>query len=248
MVIKLDIDRQRISAVNIEKVINYRKTKPTKEQDILIKNRSLVEKLLNTLKGKESSPEEITAHIKWLEKVSKYIPISSEKELEEIIRYMILLSKERAKYNELYDYPGLDLMKRVRETMIRYMVVLSELRARRKEYLEYWFTDEYWITELSRILFDTEPTKPLKKYGFEKVPAGDFLLLLLLELATADDTSKLDKPMVRLQAIKGKEATFIVIPTEAAALEYQPQIDQILNNQITFTIWVKDTLRAFKLP
>ncbi len=241
---KLEFQRR---ALFISDLIKKRKLKPTKEQELLIRNKSLVQRTLESIKGIEVSDQEVSDTIKWLEKVSNYVPIDSEHELEEIVKIMVLLSQERAKLNELYDYPGLNLMKRVREGMIRYMVVLSEVRSRQKEFLEYWFTDEYWITEWSRVLLDVSPESNLEKYGFENIKAKDFLFLLQLELATADDASKVDKPMVRLQPIENKES-FLIIPTEAAAEEYEITVDRILQETVTFTEWVNDFLKALKLP
>ncbi len=231
----------------IENLIHKRRQKPTKKQDILIKNRNLVQRTLEAAKGIEVSDQEVSETIKWLEKVSNYVPIESEHELEEIVKIMVLLSQERAKLNELYDYPGLNLMKRVREGMIRYMVVLSEVRARQKEFLEYWFTDEYWITEWSRVLLDLPLESTMEKYGFENIIVRDFIFLLQLELATADDASKVDKPMIRLQPMENKD-TFLMIPTEAAAEEYEITVDRILKDTVTFTEWVNDFLKALKLP
>ena len=227
-------------------MIKQRRVSSHKDYEEITKNEALIQKTLTKIRGTEVSQTELESTIKWLQKVSKYVPISSDKELEEIVKIMVLLSKERAKLNELYDKPGLDLMKRVREGMIRYMVVLSEIRARRKEYLEYWFTDEYWIGEWSRILLDLSPENKMVKYGFDDIKVKDFLFLLELELAAADDASKVEKPMVRLQPIENKEA-FIIIPTEAAADEYKVQVDRILDNTVTFTQWVKDTLVSLKI-
>ncbi len=227
-------------------MIKQRRVSSLKDYEQITKNKVLIQKTLTKVRGSEVSDAELESTIKWLEKVSKYVPISTDKELEEIVKIMVLLGKERAKLNELYDKPGLDLMKRVREGMIRYMVVLSEIRARRKEFLEHWFTDEYWIGEWSRILLDLSPESKMVKYGFDDIKAKDFLFLLELELAAADDASKVEKPMARLQPIENKEA-FIIIPTEAAAEEYKIQVDRILDNTVTFTQWVKDTLISLKI-
>jgi hypothetical protein len=244
---KLEFQKHRFAPGFIEKLIKGRGRKPTKEQELLIRNETLVQRTLEAVKGVPVSDEEVSNTIKWLEKVSNYVPIDSEHELEEIVKIMVLLSQERAKLNELYDYPGLNLMKRVREGMIRYMVVLSELRARQKEFLEYWFTDEYWLTEWSRILLDLPLEGNMEKYGFAEIKAKDFLFLLELELATADDASRVEKPMVRLQPIEDKES-FLIIPTEAAAEEYEITVDRILKETVTFTEWVNDFLKALKLP
>ena len=227
-------------------MIKQRHVSSRKDYDQITRNRDLIQKTLTKIRGSEVSDAELESTMKWLQKVSKYVPISSDKELEEIVKIMVLLSKERAKVNELYDKPGLDLMKRVREGMIRYMVVLSEIRARRKEFLEHWFTDEYWIGEWSRILLDLSPENKMVKFGFDDIKVKDFLFLLELELAAADDASKVEKPMVRLQPIENKEA-FIIIPTEAAAEEYKVQVDRIMDKTVTFTQWVKDTLVSLRI-
>ncbi|MFX0151404.1 MAG: hypothetical protein ACFFAJ_11525 [Candidatus Hodarchaeota archaeon] len=240
-------DFDTFASVRVKELMRMREVSDKTQKPELIRNEGLIKRILDSIRGVGTSDEEVRNTIKWLEKVSKYVPIASDKELEEIVKIMVLLSQERAKLNELYDKPGLDLMKRVREGMIRYMIVLSELRARREEYLEYWFTDEYWIAEWSRILLDLSPESNMVKYGFDDLKAKDFLFLLELELAAADDASKVEKPMIRLQPIENKDA-FLIIPTEAAAKEYKVQIDRILNNTITFTNWVGDTLKTLRLP
>jgi hypothetical protein len=237
---------RKLRDINVEKRIKQRHVSSRQDYDKITRNRDLIQKTLTKIRGSKASEADLDSTMKWLQKVSKYVPISSDKELEEIVKIMVLLSKERAKVNELYDKPGLDLMKRVREGMIRYMVVLSETRARRKEFLEHWFTDEYWIGEWSRILLDLSPENKMVKFGFDDIKVKDFLFLLLLELAAADDASKVEKPMIRLQPIENKEA-FIIIPTEAAAEEYKVQIDRIMNNTVTFTQWVKDTLVSLRI-
>ena len=235
------------AAAKVEEMLRRRRMDPKNINKELINDRKLVQRALAQVRGKETTAEEINATIKWLEKISKFVPIASDKELEEIVKIMVILSEERAKLNELYDDPGLKLMKRVREGMIRYMVVLSEIRASSGEYLGHWFTDEYWLSEWSRILLDLKPTDNMVKYGFNDIKAQDFLFLLELELAAADDASKLEKPMVRLQPIENKDA-FLIIPTEAGANDYRIQVEKILDKKITFTNWVKDTLISLKLP
>ncbi|MHA2246241.1 MAG: hypothetical protein ACXADY_14850 [Candidatus Hodarchaeales archaeon] len=224
-----------------------RRVSESTEVKQLRRNNDWIKQQMTSQRGTTVSSDDVTQIIEWLKKVSKYVPIPSDKELEEILKIMLLLSIERAKFNQLYDEIGLKLMKSVREGMIRYMVVLSELRARRKEFLDYWFTDEYWITEWSRVLLDLAPDDNMVKYGFNDVKTRDFLYILELELATADDTSGLENPMICMQAIKNKDS-FLIIPTEAAAKEYKNQVDQILSNKITFTQWTKETLEFLRLP
>lgn len=237
-----------LPSIDIRKLIEKRRKEPTNEQKLLIKNKALIQQTLRKIKSvQEVSEEELTRTIKWLVKVSKYVPITSNRELEEILRIMILLSQERMKLNELYDHPGLNLMKRVREGMIRYMIVLSELHIHRDEFLEWWFSDEYWISEWSRVLLDLSPDSNMIKYGFANIKARDFLFLLELELAIADDASRIEKPMIRLQPIENKDA-FLVIPTEVTAGEYKIQVERILNETVTFTEWINDTLQELNLP
>ncbi|NHK33051.1 MAG: hypothetical protein FK730_17010 [Asgard group archaeon] len=243
----MEIKKSIIPAINIEEVLKARQRKLTKEQELLVTNEMMIQRVLASVKGDPASDADVSNTIKWLEKVSKYIPIATEKELEEIIKIMVLLSQERAKFNELYDHPGINLMTRVREGMIRYMVVLSEIRSRQKEFLEYWFTDDYWITEWSRVILGLAPEDKLTNYGFSNITAREFVFLLELELATADDASKVDKPMVRLQPIEDKDC-FLIIPTQAAAEEYEIQVNRILDEAITFTEWVNETLTGLSLP
>ncbi len=231
----------------VAELIKRRRVTPKKEHQDRVRNEGLIRRILTANRGETATTEEVETTIKWLEKVSKYIPIASDKELEEIVKIMVVLSQERAKLNELYDKPGLDLMKRVREGMIRYMVVLSELRSQRKEFLDHWFTDEYWIFEWSRVLLDLAPDNNMVKYGFDDVKAKNFIFLLELELAAADDASQVEKPMVRLQPIENKD-TFLIIPTEVAAEEYRIQVDRIKNKSVTLADWVNDTLASLKLP
>lgn len=232
--------------VDIEDWRKRRHATESKTVQLLIDDRNWVKQRMKSLRGTVGRPGEVTKTIEWLKKVSKYVPIPSDKELEEIVKIMVLLSEERTKLNHLYNETGLKLMKSLREAMIRYFVVLSEIRARRKEYIEYWFTDEYWITEWSKMLLDLAPNDSLEKYGFKDVKAKDILYLLELELATADDVSGLENPMICLQSIEDKNV-FLIIPTEAAAKEYKNQVDQIIESKITFTHWVKETLEHLKL-
>ncbi|MFX0016266.1 MAG: hypothetical protein ACFFB2_14900 [Promethearchaeota archaeon] len=224
-----------------------RKVIENKRIELLLKNESWIKQRLISQRGSDVRPSEVSQTIEWLKKVSKFIPIPSDRELEEIVRIMVLLSNERAKFSHIYDESGLKLMKSVREGMIRYFVVLSELRARRKEFIDYWFTDDYWITEWSKILLDLAPEENMTKYSIADVTARDFLYILELELATADTASGLENPMICLQAIENKDA-FLIIPTEAAAKEYKDQVDQIIDKKITFTEWTKKTLKHLGLP
>lgn len=233
--------------IKVEELMKKRRMAEMKRDKGFSIEKDLVQRTLSAIRKQKVSDEEVSKTIEWLEKVGKYVPIASDKELEEIIKIMVLLSKERAKFNELYDKPGLSLMKRVREGMIRYMVVSSEIRVRRKEFLKHWFTDEYWIAEWSRVLLDLAPNDNMVKYGFDDIKAKEFLFLLELELAAADDASKVEKPMIRLQPIENKDA-FMIIPTEAGAEEYKIQVDRIINSEITVTRWVQDTLITLDLP
>jgi hypothetical protein len=191
---------------------------------------------------------DIKGMVAWLEKMARYIPISSDKELEETIKLLIVLSKERSRFNYLYDRPGLELMKRVRECMIRYFIVLSEIRAERKEFFEYWHLDEQWILEWSMVLLGVKPQDKLGKYGFPDLVARDFLNLLALELACADSATKLEAPMIRMQPSKEIKDNYIYIPTHIAAEEYRVTVDKICSNQQTFSEWVEEIQTYYDLP
>ncbi len=238
----------KYSEISVRDLIKQRSTFPKKDriQETISENN--IKRAFMAITKEESSEAQIKETIAWLEKISEYVPIPTEKELEEIIKLMIRLSEVRARLNYLYDKPGLKLMKRVRECMIRYLVVLSEIRAQKEEYFTHWFTDESWFFDWSRIILGLSPSHTMEKYAFPDLIAHDFLHMLALELACADSTSKLDNPMIRMQEIKGKPDSFIIIPTDAAAEEYQLQISKILNNELTFTQWVNNTLNAYKLP
>ena len=238
----------RYSEISVRDLIKQRSDFPKKSKRYKTINEANIKRAFSAISKTERSEAQINETIAWLEKISEYIPIPTEKELEEIIKLMIMLSEVRARLNFLYDKPGLNLMKRVRECMIRYLIVLSEIRAQRKEYFTHWFTEESWIFDWSRVILDLSPSDNMEKYSFPDLTAHDFLLLLALELACADSTSKLDNPMIRMQAIEGKSGSFTVIPTDAAAKEYQIHVSKILNDELTFAVWVDQTLIAYKLP
>ncbi|MHA2245909.1 MAG: hypothetical protein ACXADY_13180 [Candidatus Hodarchaeales archaeon] len=238
----------RYSEISIRDLIKQRSSFPKESMRRKTINEENIRRAFMAISKTERTEAQINETIAWLEKLSEYIPISSEKELEEIIKLMIMLSEVRARLNFLYDRSGLNLMKRVRECMIRYLIVLSEIRAHRKEYFTHWFTDESWIFDWSRVILDLLPTANMEKYSFPDLTAHDFLLLLTLELACADSTSKLDNPMIRMQAVEDKPGSFIIIPTDAAAKEYKIHVSKILNDEITFSEWVDQTLIAYKLP
>jgi hypothetical protein len=243
----LEFDRYKVVTDKISELRKQRQNPPTKEQETLIKDKSLIESILRKLKADDPSEAEVVAIGKWLEKISMFVCINNKLELTELVSVMVLLGQERAKLNELYDYPGIDLMKRVREGMIRYMVVLSEIRVHQKEFLEHWFTDEYWFGEWSKILLELSLESKMTKYGFANVRAKDFLYLLMCELATADDASKLDHPMICLQPQEDQNF-HLLVPTKVAVNEYKIQIDRILNGMETFTNWTNQTLASLQLP
>lgn len=234
---------------HIRDIIKMRNHFPKEDEKQNTINENNVTRALLALSKAEMSESQIKETINWLEKISQYIPISSEKELEELIQLMISLGKFRSQFNFLYDKPGIELMNRVRECMIRYLVVLSEIRVSRKEFLPHWFTEEAWIFDWSRLLLNLLPSDDMDIYSFPDITAHNFLHLLTLELACADSTSKLEKPMLRMQRVENyRLCEFIIIPTKAAADEYQIQVTRILNNDLTFTEWVNETIRAYELP
>ena len=231
----------------VKNLIKKRTEFPKKEKKDKLFNKQNLEHTITKISQAEASEENIKQLIIWLERVSKFIPIKTEKELEDIIKIMILLSRERAKINYLYDYPGIELMEKVRECMIRYFVVLSEIRATRKEYISHWFLEQYWVFEWSHALFGLDPSENLENYDFPDLTAGDLLHMLTLELACADSVSKLEKPMIRMQPLDDTMKQFILIPTYIAANNYDIQVSKILKGELTFSEWVEDTLKAYEL-
>lgn len=222
-------------------------TMKSKEQAQKLLTQSTVERALKAIKKTEVNSEEVKRMLVWLEKIAKFVPISSEKELEELVKIMNLLGIKRSELHELYDKPGLNLMKRVREGMIRFLVVLNESRSQQGEILPHWFMDDHWLGEWSRVILDLSPSDRMVKYGFPDIEAKDFLFLLELELACADSASKLEKPMIKLQSVENKDS-FLIIPTQNAAEEYSLQVDRIKRGETTFKQWVQDTLTSLKLP
>ncbi|MFX0125332.1 MAG: hypothetical protein ACFFAE_17015 [Candidatus Hodarchaeota archaeon] len=218
----------------------------TKEEARKVLNKDAVRRGLEA-ESESITEDQVNKVLTWLERISKYVPIPSDKELNELIKIMVKLGNERARLNFLYDKSGLDLMKRVRDGMVKYHVIISELRAQRKEYISYWFTDEYWINDWSNILLGLKPEEKLEKYNFPNLTAQELLYLLILELASADSASGLEKPMLRLQTTS-EEGTLLVIPTEAAAQTYRVQVERIMKNSLTLTDWVKDLLSSVNLP
>ncbi|MFX1283307.1 MAG: hypothetical protein ACFFB5_06610 [Promethearchaeota archaeon] len=237
----------KFSEISVRDLIKHRSVFPKKDETRKTINEDNIRRAFLSISG-ERSEDQIKETIEWLERISDYIPIPTEKELEEIIKLMVQLSEVRARLNFLYDKPGLSLMKRVRECMIRYLVILSEIRAQRKEYFAHFFTNQSWIFDWSQVILDLSPYEKMEKFNFPDLTAHDFLHLLMLELACADSTSKLERPMIRMQAIEDKPNRFLIIPTDAAAKEYQMHVSKILNNELSFSEWMKNTLSAYQLP
>ena len=63
-----------------------------------------VKRSFSNLSIADTSESKISEMIAWLEKISKYIPISNEDELEAIIKIMITLSIVRNELNFLYHH------------------------------------------------------------------------------------------------------------------------------------------------
>lgn len=220
----------------VRALLEQRRRFSTKKELQKVLNRKNVSKF-----AKPGTPEDkIEETLSNLEKIAKFIPIRDETELEEIIKLMQLLADHRARYNYLYDKTGIDFMKRVRESMAQYFTILSELRMRRKEYIPYWFTDDYWISEWSKIFLGLGPEDNMTKFGYD-LKARDFLFLLTLELACADSASGLETPMIRLKYDETQNS-YMLVPTESAAKEFLILVDKIHKNILTFTDWVNDNL------
>ncbi len=230
---------------NVRTLIQNRNKFLEKKDLASIISRENVKHSFSNLAITDTSEEKINEMITWLEKISKYVPISSEAELEAIIKIMVTLSVERNKLSSLYDKSGLDLMGKVRECMIRYLVVLSEYRAQHKEFFLYWHLEDHWYHEWSQVILNLVPHDSMTKYGFPDITVRDFLKLLALELACADSASKLEAPMIRMQPTPDLENKLIFIPTESACKEYQITISKILKGDQTFAEWVREMRLTF---
>ncbi len=224
---------------NVRKLVENRNKFPEKTAGLNIISAQNVRRTFDKIAVKDYSDESINETVAWLEKVSKYIPISKEEELEEIIKIMIMLSEERARLNYLYDKPGLELMGKLRDCILRYFVVLSELRAYQKEYFVYWHSKDYWYHEWSQVILNLLPTDTMTQYGFSDTLAKDILNLLALELACADSASKLEAPMIRMHFAPEINKN-IFIPTEAAANEFNITVSKILKEEQSFAEWVRE--------
>jgi len=216
--------------------------KKTLEKVISVKN---VKRSFSNLSISESSEVRISETISWLERISKYIPLSNEDELEVIIKLMVSLSLARSEFDFLYDKPGIELMQNVRECMIRYFVVLSEYRAQHKDFFLYWHLEDHWYHEWSQVILNLLPHEKMEKYGFTNLVVRDFLNLLALELACADSASKIEIPLIRMHITPELEGKMIFIPTEAASREYQITVSKILNGDQTFAEWVREVKLTF---
>lgn len=231
---------------NVRHLVNKRNLFPKKEVSNQIINENQIKSSIRNLSL--SSAVDTKDLLSWLQKMVNYIPISSEKELEETIRVMIRLSEERARLNYLYDKPGIELMKRVRDYMASFFVVLSELRANQEEYFPFWHLEEYWIFEWCHILLNLLPNETMENYGFPQLKARELVYLLALELACADSATKLEAPIIRMHASSDLSSELMYIPTAIAAEEYKITVSRILNKTLTFTEWIREMQSVFKLP
>ena len=85
------------------------------------------------------SKAESEAMLKWLQELSRVVPITETTRVKELLLQMEELGYLRAKLNRLFDIEGLKLMKRVQQSMIRYYTVVAERRRRRNEWVPYYF-------------------------------------------------------------------------------------------------------------
>jgi hypothetical protein len=78
------------ASLKVEDMIKERRLTPEQDYEKIIKNKTLVQEILGRVRVSEASKSEIDSTVKWLENVSKYVPIASEKQLEEIVKIMVL--------------------------------------------------------------------------------------------------------------------------------------------------------------
>ncbi|MFX1256042.1 MAG: hypothetical protein ACFFCZ_30825 [Promethearchaeota archaeon] len=187
----------------------------------------------------EVSKTEAKAYLLWLEKLSDFIPIVTPDDIRDLLNQMVELGYLRVRLHELYDVKGLNVMKKVRDSMIRYYTVIAETRRLTGQFLDYYFWDKVMLTEIGRVLLNTELEAKIEKLGFPQITCGDFLNLLKLELACADSASKVQVPMLILKPHPDEPSSYLMIPTETALRKYYDEITAIYERKTVLAAWLQ---------
>ncbi|MFX0064602.1 MAG: hypothetical protein ACFFC7_20710 [Candidatus Hermodarchaeota archaeon] len=216
----------------------------TQEKAKGVLNVPTIQKLLSRIRAGPVGPVEVAetearAFLKWLEDLSKIIPITDEPTIRDLLNQMTELGYLRTRLDELYDVKGLDVMKKVRESMIQYYTVVAETRRLRDEFVDYYFWDKAMLTEIGHVLLNSGLENKIERLGFTQITCGDFLNLLKLELACADSASKLEQPMLILKPNPNDPSSYLMIPTEAALEKYNEDIDKIHKGKEVLAAWLQ---------
>ncbi|MHA2232550.1 MAG: hypothetical protein ACXAB4_08655 [Candidatus Hodarchaeales archaeon] len=183
------------------------------------------------------SEAESQAMLKWLQELSRVVPITEKSRIEELLLQMEELGYLRAKLNALFDIEGLKLMDLVQNSLIRYYTVVAELRRRRNEWVPYYFSDDAMMREMARVLLHYGLDDKLERLGFPTVRTGDLLDMLKLNLACADSASQLDDAYLLLRK---HEEGYLMIPTGKAVAEFQQEIDALEEGKKPLVPWLDD--------
>lgn len=182
---------------------------------------------------------ESEAMLKWLQELSKVVPITEKTRIAELLLQMEELGYLRAKLNVMFDIEGLRIMKLVQDALIRYYTVVAERRRRRNEWVPYYFSDEAMLREIARVLLHYGLDDKMERLGFPTVRVGDLLDMLKLTLACADSASHLDDAYLLLRK---HEEGYLMIPTGKAVTEFAKDINGIEDGTTSLVPWL-DTMR-----
>ncbi len=181
------------------------------------------------------SKAESEAMLKWLQELSKVVPITEKTRIAELLLQMEELGYLRAKLNVMFDIEGLRIIKLAQDALIRYYTVVAERRRRRNEWVPYYFSDEAMLREIARVLLHYGLDDKMERLGFPTVRVGDFLDMLKLNLACADSASQLDDAYLLLRK---HEEGYLMIPTGKAVTEFTKDITGIEEGKTSLVPWL----------
>ncbi len=171
-----------------------------------------------------------------LDTLSRVFSIDIEVEAEEIIKYMVELSEYRARLATLYDYKGLPLLRAARKAVEEYIVVTSTLKIEKNFFNPIWFTLEQYKTECAYLFFEKDVQGDLAEFLYPHVQVGDFITLIILELASADHASGITEPAIIIKDSVDVPYRYI-IPKFESMKKHEPVITSILDEEISLKEW-----------
>ncbi|MFX0116298.1 MAG: hypothetical protein ACFFB3_17240 [Candidatus Hodarchaeota archaeon] len=232
-------DYERIAAVKVKEYFDKRRVDDRAKEEskrlLTLENVADTLRHLRARRKEAVSAAESEAMLKWLQELSRVVPITDKTRMEELLLQMEELGYLRAKLNALYDIEGLKLMKLVQHSLVRYYTVVAELRRRRDEWIPYYFSDEAMMREIARVLLHYALDDKMERLGFPKVRVGDFLDMLKLNLACADSASQLDDAYLLLRR---HEDGYLMIPTGKAVAEFKAEIDALEEGKTSLVPWL----------